>query len=171
MADDDTHPGMTKLSRHVYGPRPIAALIPSVARTAFRRAAPAVAQLSEGWVGIVGPALAGTTAPRRLAQGTLVIECNGPVAMELQHLSVELLNRINLYLGSQAVRRLRFVQTMAARIQVRQRVCSNETVDRAAAQAVSHLPDGPLRSALASLGRAVMTETPSRLGKQPRTRY
>jgi len=53
--------------------------------------------------------------PRRLGQGTLTIGCAGPVAMELQHLSNEVLGRINQYLGTQAVLRLRFVQITAAR--------------------------------------------------------
>ena len=45
----------------------------------------------EAWSGIVGPILADLTVPRRLSQGTLTIGCSGPVAMELQHLSTELL--------------------------------------------------------------------------------
>src|SRR5580698_10762203 len=119
ISDGNTHAGMTKLSRPVHGPRPIAAVVPVVTRNAFNRAAPGVAQLMEAWAGIVGPALAEVTTPRRLSQGTLTIGCSGPVAMELQHLSIEVLARINQYLGSQVARRLRFVQFTAVRAPVR----------------------------------------------------
>jgi len=170
MADDDTHPGMTKLSRGVHGPRPIGALVPVVARTAFGRVAPGVARLSEAWPGIVGPTLAAVTEPRRLIQGTLTVGCSGPVAMELQYLSDELLGRVNQYLGSSAVRNLRFAQTITARPPPRAGRIPTKEMEQSAAEAVAHLPEGPLRSALAALGRAVLIESASRLGKQPRTR-
>src|SRR3954464_12711035 len=49
--DNDTQGGMAKAPRAVYGPRPIAALVPVVARVAFNKAAPGVAQLIEAWPG------------------------------------------------------------------------------------------------------------------------
>ena len=167
IADDDTHRGMTKDARHVHGPRPIAALVPAVTRKAFSRA-PGIAQLMEAWPGIVGPALAELTCPRRLSQATLTISCSGPVAMELQHLSAALIDRINQYTGAQAVRRLRFVQTSVVRPPVQSRYRGpSPAMETAAVGAVAHLPDGPLRSALIQLGRAVMTESASRLGNHP----
>jgi hypothetical protein len=169
MADEDTHPGMAKAWRPVHGPRPIAAIVPVVARTAFNRTAPGVAHLMEAWVGMVGPGLADVTTPRRLSQGTLTIGCSGPVAMELQHLSTELIGRINQYLGSQVVRRLRLMQTAATQTRVQPTPRPSRAVELAASEAVADLPDGPLRTALNALGRAVLTESASRLGKQPRT--
>jgi hypothetical protein len=171
MADDDTHRGMTKVSRHVHGPRPVAAIVPVVARKAFNHAGPAIAQLIEAWAGIVGPALASVTAPRRLVQGTLTIGCVGPVAMELQHLSTEVIARVNQHVGSQAVRRLSLVQTIVARTRAQPKPAPTKAVEMAASEAVAGLPDGPLRTALADLGKAVLTESASRLGKQPRTRF
>jgi hypothetical protein len=165
MADDDTHLDMTKVARRVHGPRPIAALVPAVARAAFKNASPGVAQLMEAWAEIVGASLAAVTVPRRLVQGTLTINCSGPVAMELQHLSSELTDRINQYLGARTVRQLRFLQNMPARSPARPRLPPAKAVEEAASAAVSHLPEGPLRSALAALGRAVLTESASRLGK------
>jgi hypothetical protein len=124
----------------------------------------------EAWTGIVGPTLAEVTIPRRLGQGTLTIGCSGPVAMELQHLSSEVLGRINQYLGSQAVLRLRFVQITAARAPVQPRPHPTKAIEAAAAESVSHLPEGPLRTALAELGRAVLSESASRLRQQPHTK-
>jgi hypothetical protein len=170
ISDDDTHPGMTKLLRPVHGPRPIAALVPVVTRKAFHRAAPGVAQILEAWVGIVGPALAEVTTPRRLSQGTLTIGCAGPVAMELQHLSTEVLARISQYLGSHSVRRLRFIQIIAVPAAARVRRRPTQASETAAIQAVSQLADGPLRTALAALGRAVLSESASRLEQQLHTK-
>jgi hypothetical protein len=177
MADEDTDRGMTKVSRPVHaasrtgGPRPIAALVPGIARVAFGGRSPGIAQLLEAWVGIVGPTLADITVPRRMARGTLTIGCSGPAAMELQHLSGELIGRINQYLGSPVVGQLRLVQDLPARTPPRSRPQVDPAASIAAAEAVAHLPEGPLRTALAALGQAVLSESPSRLGYQPRTRY
>ena len=100
-------------ARHVYGPRAVGALLPGITRAAFRGRSPAVGALMTDWPLIVGPALAAVTAPRRLSGGTLTIGCAGPVAMELQHLSGELLSRINGALGRAVATQLRFVQDFA----------------------------------------------------------
>jgi hypothetical protein len=129
----------------------------------------------EAWPCIVGPALARSTTPRRLAQGTLTIGCTGPVAMELQHLATELTARINQYLGSQTIKRLRFTQSAGARAPFATRpypnAASNADIVLAASEAVAHMRAGPLRDALLVLGRAVLSESASRLGTQPHTRF
>ena len=158
MTGLDTKRGMATTERHVYGPRPVAALLPSVTRATFRRRAPATAQVLADWAQIVGPALAAVTTPRKLFSGTLAIACAGPVAMELQHLSAELMARINGHLGRVAVTRLRFIQDVPhpppapppPRPQARE----------AARRAVAALPEGPLRDALEALGRVVLTQRP-----------
>jgi hypothetical protein len=170
ISDGDTRAGMTKHPRPVHGPRPIAAVVPVVTRNAFNRAAPGVAQLMEGWAGIVGPALAEVTTPRRLSQGTLTIGCSGPVAMELQHLAPQVVGRINQYRGSQAVQRLRFVQIAALRAPTRVKPRPSEAAEAAVSQAVAQLAAGPLQTALAALGRAVLSESASRLGNQLHTK-
>ena len=170
MAEDGTYRDMTKVSRPVHGPRSIASVVPVVTRKAFSHVAPGVGQLVDAWTGIVGPALAVTTSPRRLAQGTLTIGCCGPMATELQHLSSELISRINQYLGRSTIRRLRFVQTVPAIPSPGRRPRIPAAAAEAAANAVAGLPDGPLRAALAALGRVVLAEAPSRLGTQPNTR-
>ena len=60
-------------NRHIYGPRPVSALVPGLVRPAFARRAPATAQVLADWAAIVGPALAAQTTPRRLFSGTLSI--------------------------------------------------------------------------------------------------
>src|SRR5690242_15088320 len=92
--------------RHVYGPRPLGALVPGLVRAAFRKRSPATAQLIADWEAIVGPLLADVATPRRLAAGTLTLACAGPVALELQHLAPALIERINTQLGRAVVERL-----------------------------------------------------------------
>jgi hypothetical protein len=144
--------------RHVYGPRQLAALIPGVTRVAFRRHSPAAAQVMADWDAIVGPAIASVSSPRRLSAGTLTIACSGPIAMELQHLSRELISRINMHLGSQTVTALRFLQTLPSPRP--QPVPLSPPVppmaEAEAEMSVANYPDGELRKALVSLGRVVL---------------
>jgi hypothetical protein len=143
--------------RHLYGPRPVGALVPVLVRPAFRRRAPATAQILADWAGIVGPAIAAVTVPRKLSAGTLEIACSGPIALELQHLSVQLIDRVNAQLGRIAVQRLRFVQDTPPRPSPRPRRQPGREIDARAHAAVSLLPAGDLRDALEALGRAVLT--------------
>jgi hypothetical protein len=147
--------------RHVHGPRQIAALIPGLTRAAFRRHSPAVAQVMADWEAIVGPAIASVSSPRRLSSGTLTIACGGPVAMELQHLSRELISRINTHLGSQTVTALRFVQTqLPPRPHAAPLPPPIPAITEAEAEkSVANYPDGDLRRALVSLGRVVLGRT------------
>ena len=156
MAKDTQHVN-TAEERHVYGSRPLGALVPRLTRPAFRKRAPATAQVLADWSAIVGPAIAAVTVPKRLSAGTLTIACSGPIAMELQHLVTELIGRINGHLGKPGVNGLRFVQTMgeAAAAAPAPEAAPVETPE-------IDLPEGELRDALAALGRAVMTPSTRR---------
>jgi hypothetical protein len=151
---------MNSDERHVYGPRPVGALMPRLTRPAFRRRAPATAQVLADWSAIVGPAIGAVTTPRRLAAGTLTIACAGPIAMELQHLATEVIARINAHFGSQAVAALRFVQTPELLTMPAALPPPPDPAKLAAIEvAVGGLPEGELRGALVSLGRAMLTST------------
>jgi hypothetical protein len=152
MAGQDQGDKREDDKRHVYGPRALGAVVPAVVRPAFRRRAPATAQVLADWPAIVGPALAAVTVPRRLAGGTLTIGCAGPVALELQHLASTLIERINSQLGRPTVTQLRFVQqSMPAP------PAPPPPRPAAALRRLDHLPEGPLREALERLGAAVLT--------------
>jgi hypothetical protein len=149
---DSTSPSQT--DRRSFGSRSMADLVPSVARYAFKRSAPSIVQLLEAWPSVVGPSLADVTTPVRLTQGTLTINCSGPMAMELQHLSGEVMERINRYLGRCIVKRLRFLQTTAIAPSPPTRQRSARTIRNV--EAVESMPDGPLRDALRSLATSVL---------------
>ncbi len=91
------------------GPRGLAALLAPVTRTAFRKRSPAAARIMSDWTAIVGPELAARTMPKRLAAGVLTLGCDGPTALELQHVAGKLAERINVQLGEAQVRQVRFV--------------------------------------------------------------
>jgi len=141
-------------TRHVFGPRPLGSLIPPLVKPAFKKRAPATAQVLADWEVIVGPAIAGVTTPRKLFQATLAIACNGPIAMELQHLAPTLIARINAHMGQVVVTRLRFVQDFAPPPPAAAR---RKPAVLAAQDAVADMPEGPLRDALEQLGRMVLS--------------
>jgi hypothetical protein len=137
------------------GLRPVGAILPAVARKVYRKQTPAAAQIQLDWEVIVGPQVASMTVPRRLDRGTLTIACSGAAAMNLHYVGQELINRINTHLGGQPVQALRFTQAGMPKPPRAASAAAPEAVPEAEA-AVADLPDGPLRSALASLGRVVI---------------
>jgi hypothetical protein len=161
---------MAPAQRHVYGPRPVGALVPGLTRAAFRRRAPGTAQVLADWPSIVGPALAAVTVPRRLSAGTLTIACSGPIAMELQHLSGELIARINAALGAGVVKTLHFLQIAPdQQVPTPTPRPSPQSLARAES-AVESLPSGDLRDALTALGRAVFGASEPRPSTRPTAR-
>jgi len=150
-------PGKPGAARHIFGPRPLGALVPGLVRPAFRKRAPAAAQVMADWAAIVGPKLAQETVPRKLAAGTLTLACSGPVALELQHLAEALIARINGHVGGQTVQRLRFVQASPTTAAIATPAKPDTQAAARAEQAVRDLPAGELRDALLALGTAVLT--------------
>jgi hypothetical protein len=138
------------VERRTFTTLPLAQLVPGVTRQAFRKRSPAGAELMSAWANVVGPRLAAETEPRRLARGQLTIACAGPMAMELQHVAAELIERINTYAGTRLVERLRFTQdhvTRAAR--------APTVVKTVAPVPIDGLAPGDLNDALAALLAAI----------------
>lgn len=151
-------------TRFYGGPRSIGTLLPAVTRPAFRSRSAGAAQLMADWPTIVGPALAAVSVPRQLARGSLTLACSGPVAMELQHLSAQLAERINAHYGRVMVEQLRFVQVVApvlAKAATRPKAPPPKPVD------IPGMQEGALRDALAALGGAVAQATKAAARKRP----
>lgn len=139
--------------RRRYVGLPLAQLLPTVVRPAFRKRSPAGAALMAEWASVVGPRVAADTEPRRLSRGVLTIACAGPVAMELQHLSAALIERINTWAGAPLVQSLKFIQ------EAPQRAAPVRRRPERPARPVEDLPPGPLNDALARLRAAIEQET------------
>ena len=143
--------GAADAARHPYGPRSIGALVPGITRPAFKKRSPAGAQVMADWPSIIGPELSAVTVPRRLIGGTLTLACSGPMAMELQHRSGQVIERVNSHLGRVLVERLRFVQDPTPPAPPLPPPPRRPT----AAVAVPGIAPGPLRDALSALGQVV----------------
>lgn len=123
--------------------------------------------LQARWREIVGPEVARRTEPVKLTRGrggapsSLEIRVAGPAAAIIQHQAHEILARVNLFLGAEAVQKLRVVQgPLRVKAETRAPVRRPQPLDAAEeaklAQALETAPDGPLKQALMSLGRGVM---------------
>jgi hypothetical protein len=118
------------------------------------------------WPEVVGREIADHAEPIRIqwprggeesgATATLVLRVEGPIALEIQHQSGIILERVNRFFGWQAVGRLALRQAPLAR---RSRKTDRPMPDAAAtAEVAATLPetmDGDLRQALARLGAAI----------------
>ncbi|GEN60988.1 hypothetical protein ANI02nite_28720 [Acetobacter nitrogenifigens DSM 23921 = NBRC 105050] len=135
-----------------YAARSLSALLPGVTRPAFKKRSPASVRLFLEWDSAVGPAYGARTAPQKLAGGTLTIACQGPVAMELQHMQAALIDRINAWSGYTLVERLRLTQSVQAA--PRQSGASRKA-PAPAPLSIPEMPEGPLRDALEALGGRV----------------
>jgi hypothetical protein len=129
--------------------------------------------LKARWREIAGDALARRTEPVKLvrrkgAPATLEIRVDGPAATLIQHQAPEILERVNLFLGSGSVDKLRIVQGPVrpaasassagiTKTRNRRKLPPLDAAEEARLQAeLASAPDGPLKSALIRLGREVM---------------
>ena len=156
---------MNKPVRKTY-PRPLADLLKGCLGEAFARQGFASGDIVTHWPEIVGPEIATHAEPVKLqwprgdaeAQepATLVLRVEGPAAIEVQHLSGVILERVNRFFGWRAVGRIALRQAPLAR---RAKGAPQPAPDPvAAARVAADLPgivDDNLRQALGRLGAAV----------------
>ena len=136
--------------RRNYAARGIAGLLGPILRPAFKRRAPAAAQLLADWQQLAGPDLNARAAPVKFAGGTLTLACTGPTAMELQLLAPQIIARLNLTLGHAMIERLRFVQQTPNISAPRPARLASKPIPPP-----ENLPDGPLGDALARLYQGI----------------
>ena len=126
--------------------------------------------LQARWREIVGADIAKRTEPVKLTKprgggpSALEIRVAGASAALIQHQAPEIVARVNLFLGTGAVNKLRIVQgplrdLVAAKAPPppRKRVAPLDAGQEAElARGLEAAPDGPLKAALLSLGRGVL---------------
>jgi len=150
-------------------PPPAGKSLAPLLKSLEERFGPGAGPLAGRWREIVGETLAKRTEPVKLVKGrggagaVLELRVEGPAAALVQHQAPDILSRVNLYLGHEAVARLRIVQgpvraSAAAKPAARRR--SAQPLDAAQeaelAAAMADAPDGPLKASLMKLGRAVL---------------
>lgn len=123
----------------------------------------AEAALISEWGAIIGPALAAQCVPLRLVRGTdggtLHIRTGGALALELQHLEPQVIERINGYFGYRAISRIALHQGPidAGRAKPRRAAMPPSPEDATALAArLDSVADEGLRQALDQLGRGVL---------------
>jgi hypothetical protein len=97
--------------------KPVGALLPDVGGVAFRRFGFVQGALIGRWREVVGPVYARWSVPESIRfqrgekhGGTLTIRVEGPFVTQLQHVSPQLIERVNRIFGYAAVAKVRLVQ-------------------------------------------------------------
>ena len=148
-------------------PRALAEAVNRITAPVFARRGLAEGAIVREWPAIVGPFLASRTLPERIVfrhdrrdEGTLHIRVDGgSLALELQHLEPQVIERVNGYFGYRAVADLRLTQgALPAAAEPPPEVPHPLDRDQedALAATVAGVENEELRMALESLGRAVM---------------
>jgi hypothetical protein len=134
---------------------------------AFKKQGFASTELVTRWAEIIGPDIAAHAEPlkvqwRRGPEGeppepaTLVLRVEGPMALEIQHSSSVIIERVNRFFGWHAVGKLAFRQAPLTRRPPRKRGPRPDAASAAQfAKTLTSVSDDGLRMALARLGSAI----------------
>jgi hypothetical protein len=149
--------------------RPLRDLLAKVVGETFTRQGFASAELVTRWTEIAGADIAAHSEPVKIQwpradatgarpPGTLVLRVEGPAAVEIQHLTHLICERVNRFLGWRAVERIALRQAPLRRAERRPAQVADPAVAAQLAAAMPEITDEALRGALARLGAAVKRE-------------
>jgi hypothetical protein len=149
------------------GPRPLADLLQKTLTENFARQGFAATELVTRWADIAGAEIAAHAEPLKIQwprpigdapaePATLILRVEGPAALEIQHQSDVLLERVNRFFGWQAVGRIALRQAPLRRRQPQPPRPAPDPAETARiAATLPAIADDDLRQALARLGAAV----------------
>lgn len=147
--------------------KPLSALLGNAINDAFAKQGFASRELVTRWAEIAGPQVAAHSEPLKIQwprpvegqpqePATLVLRVEGPMALEIQHTSDVILERVNRFFGWNAVGRIALRQAPLSRrpaSKIRKKPNAAE-VARIEAN-LTTVEDGGLRGALARLGASI----------------
>jgi hypothetical protein len=147
-------------------PRPLADLVAVCVADVFARQGFTSCEIVTHWDDIVGSEIVALAEPIRMQwvrsrdpdespPATLVLRVEGPAALEIQHMSAVIIERVNRYLGWQAVGKLALRQAPLMRRRRLQRPKIDDGVAAAIAAQMTGIADEGLRAALGRLGAAI----------------
>lgn len=148
-------------------PRPLSQLVGKTIADVFARQGFASTGIVTHWSEIVGAEVAEYCEPMRMLwprrvheddpePATLVLRVEGPVALEIQHLSDVIIARVNRFFGWRAVGRIQIRQApLLRRGKKPVPAAPDPAVVARFAAAMGDIADEDLRAALARLGAAV----------------
>jgi hypothetical protein len=147
--------------------KPLSVLLGDVFSDAYARQGFAARELVTRWAEIAGPEIAAHCQPLKIQwprpvegqpqePATLVLRVEGPMALEIQHASDVLLQRVNRFFGWSAVGRLALRQGPLSR-KVRPTASPKPDAGKVAEieETLSSVEDEGLRAALARLGASI----------------
>ncbi len=154
----------------------LAALLRPLLTPAARRRGFAETTILTDWAQVVGRGFAARCQPVRIdfprggrRGGTLLLRATGGAALELQHATPQLLERINTHFGFPAVARIRFLHAPPPPVPPRPRNRRPPELPAAAREEVARVTAGiaepGLRGALRALGEAVRREAAGKGGR------
>ena len=147
--------------------KPLSVLLSDVFSDAYAKQGFAARELVTRWAEIAGSEIAAHSEPLKIQwprpvegqpqePATLVLRVEGPMALEIQHASDVILQRVNRFFGWSAVGRLALRQAPLSR---RDRPTASRAPDANAvakiAESLSSVEDEELRAALARLGASI----------------
>ena len=147
--------------------KPLSVLLSDVFTDAYAKQGFAARELVTRWGEIAGPEISAHSEPLKIQwprpvegqpqePATLVLRVEGPMALEIQHASDVILERVNRFFGWSAVGRLALRQAPLSR---RKRPAPSPAPDPKAvakvAETLTSVEDEDLRAALARLGALI----------------
>jgi hypothetical protein len=147
--------------------KPLSVLLGDVFSDAYARQGFAARELVTRWAEIAGPEVAVHSEPLKIQwprpvegqpqePATLVLRVEGPMALEIQHASDVILQRVNRFFGWSAVGRLALRQAPLSRREApKGRRAPDATSVAEVAKTLSSVEDEALRAALARLGASI----------------
>jgi hypothetical protein len=146
--------------------RPLRDLVTKTMTDVFQRQGFASAEIVSHWPDVVGQDIAALAQPLRIqwprrddtdmpAPATLVLRVEGPAALEIQHLSGVIIERVNRFFGWPAIERLALRQGPLTRPPPPQRRAPPDAKAAERIAASLEVGDEDLRAALGRLGAAV----------------
>jgi len=147
--------------------KPLSVLLSDVFSDAYARQGFAARELVTRWAEIAGPEIAAHAEPLKIQwprpvegqpqePATLVLRVDGPMALEIQHGSDVILQRVNRFLGWNAVGRLALRQAPLSRRNAPKAPAAPDAKAVAeVAKTLSSVEDEDLRAALARLGASI----------------
>ena len=147
--------------------KPLSVLLSDVFSDAYAKQGFAARELVTRWAEIAGPEISDHSEPLKIQwprpvegqpqePATLVLRVEGPMALEIQHASDVILQRVNRFFGWSAVGRLALRQAPLSR---RDRPAARRAPDPKSvaevAETLSAVEDEELRAALARLGASI----------------
>jgi hypothetical protein len=147
--------------------KPLSVLLGGVFSDAYAKQGFASRELVTRWAEIAGPQVAKFSEPLKIQwprpvegqpqePATLVLRVEGPMALEIQHSSDAILQRVNRFFGWNAVGRMALRQAPLSRPKPRKVAKPPDAASVArVAETLEAVADDDLRAALARLGAAI----------------